>query len=184
MNADPKDTKLRYVGGVLRVAENTSPAPAPVVLAFLQNVWVKDPEWFKRQVAEGGEARRLKLMRRLLFMQCLSGRRLKQAFGDGLCQRIVWEESTREVAGDPRTVFPADMGHIAAALRRHEPAVVLTFGVVARDAVAELWGGPCIQMPHPAARQRDTSAKLNAGASLLREWLGTLNAEQAGGLAA
>jgi hypothetical protein len=146
----------------------------PAVLAFLQNVWVKDPERLRRWFAEKGEDYRLKMLARLLFMVGLTGRRLRHAFGDDLCRTIVWEECSREIGGHAASVFPADMGHIRAALELHRPAVVLTFGVVAATALASLAVGAAwkhIPLPHPAARQAGTVAKLAAGASLLREAL-------------
>ena len=69
-------------------------------LAFLQNMWVRDPERVKRDIARYGEECRLTYIEYCLFAGCLTGRRLRQAFGEDLLDRIVWEESTREIAGN------------------------------------------------------------------------------------
>src|SRR4051812_46598313 len=108
------------------------------IVAFMQNMWVRDPERVKQFIAAHPEPTRERyrrlLIARLLFMGCLTGRRLQAAFGD-VCDSIVWEESTREIAGDPKTIFPPDLIHIRQVLAECEPSVVLTFGKIAWNAV-------------------------------------------------
>lgn len=140
------------------------------VVAFMQNMWVKDPARVQQLIGLHGEAYRRRLIATALFAGCLSGRRLKAAFGEETCRRIIWEESTREIAGDPRTIFPADPQHIAAVLAEQKPRVVLTFGRIAADAVRPLWGGNLIESPHPAARQADTMERLRYAAQQLTVW--------------
>lgn len=138
-------------------------------VAFMQNQWVRDPERVKALIARHGEPYRRRLIATALFAGCLSGRRLKAAFGDA-CRRIVWEESTREIAGDPRTVFPADPVHIQAVIAEIKPTVVLTFGRIAGAAVVPLWTGNLIASPHPAARQADTMERLRYASQQLAIW--------------
>lgn len=147
------------------------------VIAFLQNMWVRDPERVKRDIARHGEECRLRYIEYCLFAGCLTGRRLEKAFGQEICSEILWEESTREIAGDPKTIFPPQPEHIRAVIVEHKPTVILAFGKIASDAVfKELSGGfqesldvMFIAAPHPAARQPDTIAKLNAAAEKLRK---------------
>ena len=87
-------------------------APARPVLAFLQNMWVKEPERVKSAIARHGEEFRLQLMRRFLFAGCKTGRNLTKTFGDELLAHITFEETTREIAGDANTMFPVDRAHI------------------------------------------------------------------------
>lgn len=130
------------------------------VVAFLQNMWLRDPEKARRLIAKYGESYRRRLIRYALFAGCLTGRRLRAAFGPAVCEEIVWEEATQEIAGNSRKVCPPEPEHIRAVLEKHQPAVVITFGRVAGDAVAEIWGGKLIRCVHPAARQKGTVERL------------------------
>ena len=146
-------------------------------LAFLQNMWVRDPDRVRRDIARLGEDYRNRIIEFFLFRGCLTGRRIRHAFGDELLAQITWEESTREIAGNPRQIFPPDPAHILAALTLHRPAVVLTFGRIAGDAVQALWAGPLIRVPHPAARQADTCMRLQTAVRELQEALDRVAAE-------
>ena len=151
-----------------------------VVVAFMQNMWVRNPQkvresiermhWMKRD-----EYRR-RLIRYCLFAGCVSGRRLKAAFG-GLCDEIIWEEATHEIADNPRVVLPPCERHIHAALDEYNPDIVITFGRVAGDAVAKIWPAKIIRCCHPAARQSDTIQKLKAAADELRTFAKQPNRE-------
>ena len=137
-------------------------------VAFLQNMWVRDPNRVKAMITKDGEELRSRLIEYSLFAGCVTGRRIKKAFGQEALDKIVWEESTREIAGDPKTIFPPDPAHIADVLKKHDPTVVITFGQIAYKAVKPLWTGALLQLPHPAARQPDTINRLNAGGKLFR----------------
>lgn len=139
-----------------------------IILAFLQNLWVKDPaRW--TELLNKHESRRVGIIRHLLLdYGCLTGRRIKTCFPD-LLDQIVFEEASRVIAGDSKTVCPPDTKHISNCLEKYQPDVVLTFGKVALSAVAPLWSGKLIACPHPAARQVDTVAKLQCAAKQLRE---------------
>jgi hypothetical protein len=140
------------------------------IVAFLQNMWVRDPDRLKRAIERDGEELRIRMMEYALFAGCVTGRRLKSAFGE-LVEDIVWEETTREIADNPKTIFPAQPEHIKAVLEKYQPDVVLTFGKIAADAVKPLWSGRIICAPHPAARQSDVPTRLLAAASELKSML-------------
>lgn len=147
-----------------------------VGLAYMQNMWVRDPQRMRDMIARYGEGYRVRMIERLLFAGCLSGQRLRSAFGDELLRTIQWEEASREIAGDPKTICDPDPEHIRETLDAYKPSVVLTFGRVASDAVSALWDGPIIKCCHPAARQPDTIAKLNAAALEYSTWAKRPNA--------
>lgn len=91
------------------------------ILAFLQNQWFKDPEGVKAMFAEHPE-RRERYIEAFLFMGCLTGRRLKSALGEELCNQIVWEEISPEIGGHASSKFPPDLAHI---IGKHKPDVVI-----------------------------------------------------------
>lgn len=141
------------------------------VVAFLQNMWVREPEPVRRQIERHGEPYRLRFMAHVLFAGCTTGRRLRLTFGEELIEQILWEETTREIGGSPRTIFPAQPAHIRTVLAEHKPKVVVTFGRIAADALPSLWNGLLICAPHPCARVPEMSNKLKAAAEQLREYL-------------
>lgn len=140
------------------------------VVAFMQNMWVKNPAFWRAAIAQAAdpEKHRRAVIRRLLFYKCITGRRLMAALGEW-CDCIVWEESTREIAGDPKTIFPAQPEHIRTVLEELAPAAVLTFGKIAAAAVEPLWPGLLFKAPHPAARQATVPAELQRVAAWLDE---------------
>lgn len=148
------------------------------ILAFLQNLWVKDPQQL-RDILDRNPHHRLDMIRRLLFCGCLTGRRIISCFGEDLVKHMIFEETTREIAGDARTILPPDPEHIRGCLENHRPKIVLAFGDIARKAVLPVWsacmpaeeGDILLFSPHPAARQADTVAKLQAVAGQLRGML-------------
>lgn len=142
-----------------------------VCVAFLQNMWVKDPVRVRELIARNGEDYRLRLMHLSLFSGCLTGRRIKSAFGDELLKTMHFEEASREIAGDSKTICPPDHDHIRAVLEAQSPDIVLTFGRVASDAVSQHWTGRMIKMPHPAARHADTVSRLKSAASEYAEFV-------------
>lgn len=131
-----------------------------IVLAVLQNMWVKDPERVKALLARTPQARR-RLIHYSLFAGCRTGRVLKSVFGEDRCREIVWEESTTEIAGNPKDVFPPDATHLRAALEDVKPDVVLAFGRIAAGVLELLVPGEKLVVgPHPTARQPDTLKRL------------------------
>lgn len=151
-----------------------SPARPARVVAFLQCLWVRDPERVRAIYARhaGDMRRRAELNARFLFRESTTGRRLRGAFGE-LCGRIVWEEVTTQIGGESRSVFPPDPDHIRRVLAYHKPDAVLVFGKVARDGVVpivyrEYPNVPVIPAPHPAARRATVPTKLLVAAELVR----------------
>lgn len=131
------------------------------ILCILQNQWFKDPEGVKRIFQRWPEKRNY-LISTYLFMGCLTGRRLRSAFGEELCDEIVWEEASPEIGGVSSAKFPADPKHIADAIMKHEPAIVIALGFIAASGVMaamsridrdERFEFEFITGPHPAARQ-------------------------------
>lgn len=132
------------------------------ILAFMQNQWFKDPEKVRAIYAKHPEMRN-DLIARFLFMGCLSGRRLRAALGEQLCDQIVWEEASPEIGGNAASKFPADTNHIAGAIIKHKPDVVFAFGAIASNGVLAAWPEiaahptpivfELITGPHPAARK-------------------------------
>lgn len=156
------------------------------IVAILQCAWVRNPERVRAIYARHPDQRE-DVTARLLFMgypRCsLTGKRLRDAFGAELCDRIVWEESSTDIGGTSGAVFPPDPRHIEAVIEKHRPGVVLTFGKVADTGLelARLVESPgCVALrsflhvraPHPAARGAGTVRELNAAAAKLRTILG------------
>jgi hypothetical protein len=129
------------------------------ILAILQNQWFKDPAAVQ-QIYHRHPERRNDLIARFLFMGCLTGKRLQQAFGP-LIDRIVWEEASPRVGGHSGSVFDADPVHLAAAIAKHQPQLILCFGRVAGDGIRAMQIDPAITVlygPHPAACQNPMPA--------------------------
>lgn len=148
------------------------------IVAILQNQWFKDPEGVKAMMEEHPE-RRERYIEAFLFMGCLTGRRLRSAFGEELCDRIIWEEASPEIGGAANSRFPADARHIAGVILKHRPAVVIALGTIAANGVMAALDHASIQQqaerlelqiitgPHPAARQ-DPMPRLREIGSTLR----------------
>jgi hypothetical protein len=157
--------------------------PPLKILAFLQNMWVHDPEGVKAMLnrqRECGEftqeQMREKVRHRLihyaLFAGCLTGRRLKKAFGEELCRQIVWEEGSREIEGKASTFVPPDLEHMLARCREEKPDLVLLFGkanaALCKDVLLAITPSQVICAPHPAARQATVPADLAKVGKFLR----------------
>jgi hypothetical protein len=137
------------------------------ILAVLQNMWVKDPERVKAMLARTPQARR-RVIHFSLFAGCRTGRVLKSIFGEDRCREIVWEESTTEIASNPRDIFPPDIDHLKAVLAEIRPDVVLSFGRIASVALSQMVPAEkLIVGPHPTARQGDTLHRLRNMAARL-----------------
>jgi len=130
------------------------------IVAFLQNLWVKQPERVGKLFADHPEKREY-ILKSLLFRGGRTGRILQNCLGD-FVDKIIWEETTREIAGDPKMIFPADLAHIRRVIEKHETEVILTFGRIAAKAVRLVyegmraedpnWRREIIWLPHPCAR--------------------------------
>lgn len=147
------------------------------ILAFLQNMWFKNPEK-ARAIFERYPEKRNALIKTYLFMGCTSGQNLEAALGEEMCQRIVWEEASPEIGGHSASRYRPDPLHISRAISRHDPDIVLAFGKDAgegvRAAVKLIHNRPgteprfvVLYGPHPAARNNPL-AKLQKLAETLQ----------------
>ena len=140
--------------------------------------YFKDPAKARDVFARHPDKRHA-LIAQFLFMGCLTGRRLQAAFGEELCDQIIWEETSPEVGGHSASRFQADIGHMAAAIKTHHPDIVIAFGQVASGAILPALSRlgqesrVCVYVitaPHPAARGNPLPA-LRRVAEELRERL-------------
>lgn len=162
-----------------------------VVMGLLQNQWFRDPvraarllDYYVRPDGDGRNA----FIADMLFRGCLTGRRIKLAFGDRAARRIVWEETTPIMTADPSTVLPVDHGHVRAALDRIRPGLIVAFGRVAASAFSGTPttpafdyvrdnGAAVIFAPHPAARGPVTTVRLKQLAAEVRKTAPNIFAE-------
>lgn len=146
------------------------------ILAIMQNQWFKHPARMKRMLETTFKGDRERFIKKLLFFGCRSGKNLRAAFGEELCDSIIWEEASTEMGGKASSSFPPDPDHIARVLNKHKPDVVIPFGKTALAGLlasvqAGLLGSQdfiVIGAPHPAARQPDVMARLREIAARLR----------------
>lgn len=135
-----------------------------MILAFLQNQWFKNPARMKHQLETTFNGDRPKFISFWLFYSCLTGKRLKKAFGEELCDQIIWEEISPEMGGQSNSSFPPDLMHISAVIEKHKPTIILAFGKLACGAVGTMPTsdmGPTILFgPHPAARHATVTVEL------------------------
>lgn len=136
------------------------------IVAFLQNMWVRNPDRVKATMERHPEYR-LKFLAYALFAGCMTGRRLKTAFGE-LCGEIIWEEASPVISGDSKAYFPPDPEHIRKVLAEHRPEIVLTFTRRGEEEIRKLVTCEVICCPHPAARQATVMDELKAAALRVR----------------
>lgn len=103
------------------------------VLAFLQNMWfpVGTPETII------GAYLNDQSYRRRVLGNCMSGRRLKKAFGEHY-HTIWWENASQHRATVPSGRGNADPAHMLKVIRSVEPKHILCFGAVAKDGMITL----------------------------------------------
>lgn len=154
------------------------------VLAFLQNMWFKDPERanlllqrYEKHHNDDGCGRE-RFIRDMLFLRCLTGKRLQAAFTWDVCAEIIWEESSKDMGGHSAAKFAADPEHMKAVIEKHKPDVIMVFGKVAYDGIMLLKQYPTIDAylqaiggvmvgPHPAARGGNVVKELASMATRL-----------------
>lgn len=142
------------------------------IVAFLQNMWVRDAAQIRSMINRDTTGRlRERLVRYSLFAGCLTGRRLKAAFGE-LCDEIVWEEASPVIDDNAKRYHPPVEAHIRAVLAKHQPGIVLCLtkrGEPALKAIVEAASTalrPIRFIPsiHPAARGPGAVLQLAAAA--------------------
>lgn len=139
------------------------------ILAFLQNQWFRDPERVKK-IYDSKPMKRRALNKAFLFAGCLSGRRLRAAFGD-LCNKIEWEEISPLVGSQSSSAFPPDHEHIKMVIDDVKPDYIVVFGKLAQEALEShlpKLPQPILHCPHPAARGNRVPSDLSAAAMVLR----------------
>jgi hypothetical protein len=149
------------------------------ILGLLENQWFHDPARVRAILAEKKAQGVVPLMRyreRLvavgLFGGCVTGRRIKNAFGHDLVHAMTWEESTPEIAGDPGQKFPPDSLHVREVIEFHGIEVAVAFGRSAQMAIQGLLpANRIIKAPHPANRSPETMEQLREAAQRLRDIL-------------
>lgn len=146
----------------------------------MQCQWFKNAERARHIYArhEGNWDRIATLNKTYLFMGCKTGRVLKSALGEDLCEEIEWMEASPEIGDRPSAKFPPDLEHIRAILAHFEPNLVICFGKVAAEGVKQVFSGEMIEVPHPAARQPGVFEKLRD----LRLYIDTLTLETTKGV--
>jgi len=107
-------------------------------VVFLQNAW--SPVYAGRRWPRESWLRALARSR--------SGQRLIYLVDDlSIC------ENTTPIVGEaPNSVVAPDNGHILNVLAERAPEIVITCGKQAENALAWIWSGPMLSVPHPAAR--------------------------------
>lgn len=143
------------------------------IMGLLQCTWAHEPERVDKWFARDPERRNKKIATLLFGSRCLTGRRLREAFGP-LCDDIIWENATPVIAGQASGCPPGDPKHVQAALERIKPDVVLAFGGVADNALSCVVRALnprtiIISGPHPASRRKDTPQQLEDMRRLLDE---------------
>lgn len=146
----------------------------PSILAILQNQWFRDPDWAKRLLETRYRGRHEVFAYHMLFLGCLTGQRLRTAFGN-LCEEIIWENASPQFGNRANAVFPPDCAHLHAVWDKFKPQVVLTFGRVAERAILKCnLYDRCpnlITGPHPTARGSGRVKELELMAVKLRALL-------------
>lgn len=108
-------------------------------VVFLQNAW--SPFY------AGGEWPRDLWLKAL--SRCRSGQRLRLMIGEHLDR--CW--NTTPIVGETvDSIVPPDRDYIRAVLETEAPDFVIACGVQAVGVLAEVWSGPLLGVPHPAAR--------------------------------
>ena len=147
------------------------------ILAFFQNMWVESPKAVYKMLDRNKDNPMFwnQTCKNLMFMGCKTGRVLRQAFGD-LADKMIYDECTKEICNNPKTIPKADYKHIRETIKRIKPEIIITFGEVAFKAVNWEHGrlrnpAVLIKCPHPAARQVDTATTLRMTAEAIQEYI-------------
>lgn len=130
----------------------------------MQNHWFRNPERIEAALSRygddgvGRERYRRRLIEYALFAGCKSGQMLKRHLGEDLCDRITWEEASREIGSHASSVFPADVPRLCAVIEELQPRMIVTFGEVAIAVIVAALHRlkktePFIHAPHPAAHR-------------------------------
>ena len=143
------------------------------ILAFMQNQWFHNPESARSLYGRYGRERHHELNAFFLFRGCKSGRMLRAHLGKELCDKIIWEESSKEIGGHASAKFTADPFHIENCIRLHLPDAVIAFGKIAAAAKEVIALNdktiPFVECCHPAARHNGVVRELQFAAAELNK---------------
>lgn len=140
-------------------------------LAFLQNQWVRNPKRVQQLIEEQGEDYRRMFVSYALFAGCLTGRRIRAAFGT-LVDDIAWDNVSPRIGGKSTDCFAPDTEHMWRQFKYHKPSIILAFGTQARDACRIFRPAVLVvEGPHPAARQEGVRDQLRRMALEYQECL-------------
>lgn len=131
------------------------------IVAFLQNMWVRNPARVRRMLDRDTTGKlRERVLAHALFAGCLTGRRLRAGLGEELCDSIVWEEASPVIADNPQDYHAPDPEHIRRVLAKHQPDLVLCFTKRGEQEILAACDCQVISAPHPAARSADVTEHL------------------------
>lgn len=139
------------------------------IVAFLQNPWFKegtDPAIANRYVTD-------QVFHRKILARTMSGHRLLTAFGQEDFNSIWWDNVAPLAADYASGITPPDPKHIDRVLSSQAPELILTFGLLAKDAINRSPGSvrkKVMHCHHPNARFH-TQSELNDFAQEVRDWV-------------
>lgn len=122
------------------------------IVAFLQNAWF--PPGTDKDLIYAYKTKQE--VHRKLLKETMTGYRLYQAFGS-LYDEIHWDNVAPEAVDHPKKVSPVDMKHVEGIISVIRPDLILTFGEVAKEAIADSIAAiktKTMACHHPNARYR------------------------------
>ncbi len=132
------------------------------IVGILQNTWARDPDRVRLMLDRHPRDWQRRYETCLLFMGCLTGRRLRAAFRD-LTNRIVWTNACSDIGGKSNSCPPVDAEFLQREMVELSPDIVLLFGQVAARVFDSLKieSVAVIRGPHPASRKTDVAMELS-----------------------
>ena len=131
----------------------------------MQNPWFREgtpPEWVTRYRDD-------QIFHRRVLGNSMSGKRLRQAFGE-LYEEIHWDNSNWRAVDKASGLMLPDYEHIENVIGREHPNLIVCFGKVAWEAVRRFDPpAPTWECHHPNARGR-TQEDLNKFAEMVRDF--------------
>jgi len=125
------------------------------ILAFMQNAWFP-PGTPQRIIDRYHDDSEFHIK---VLSKTMSGRRLMKALGDELYKKIIWDNTTREVASQPSGNPGADLMYMRQRILAHKPDAIIAVGQVAYDAMIKMRKEDPVKhnfarilMPHPNKR--------------------------------
>ena len=146
-------------------------------IVIMQNMWVKDPAIVK-EILNRHPGAWQECVKRFLFSGCKTGRIFQQCWSNKVCELCVWDESTFEIADNPRWVPNYDGMHMLNAIKQMKPNIIILVGKQARDGFASIchyvdYGEPSIfSCQHPCARGSGVLPHLREIGNVLKKHFG------------